>query len=733
MANLRVIAEIKPAGDFPVVDAPNVSVTGGKRLDVALSEAAAEVAKKANKSEVDAALAGKANKSEVDAAIENKADKSALEATNASVSANTSNIQELSTESTVLSARMDEFTKLEEGSTTGDAELIDGRVSADGKTYDNIGGAIRGQVTDLKSDLESVSDVVGSTKLNIYNRGYESFDDYPYTGSAGLYCGAYEYSDGYVKSITIKTLDTTSNGTVWIIGISGKVYKKLTNISGNGEITLPINSNMSEKFYVFTDVTAIAYKSSSQQPFYGFSASNTYKTSIDSAIEGDIVALPTFSTSGTSYYMAVRVNYGNMPDIISDVKTGIKSETGENKLVVTQKNYKLTDFTIDGNNAPWMSSYIYHAGLVKTVTINVGSSSTNGYFWFIGANTNKLLYKKLCEQIVEGQNIINVDFVVDEPFYIGCSINGIRYKQSSREPFYKSTDSIPTISSAKIGDTIEFTWKYTTSSRGYYFGIQANYGTLLELGTHSTPTNSEESFWDTYASLSMFPTFGVIGDSYASGEIFTGPTSAVDSYWCSWGQILARKNGIKCTNYSHGGMTTRYFLRSIVAEPYGIEAIERDEPKHMYMLVLGINDGDTGTTGGLTYLGTLSDITSHTSYSDYPDTFYGNYGKIIERIQNHAPNAKIIMVTTAYTDSVHEQFNDAIVNIAEHYGLPVIRQLDDEFLASDTYWNTMYYNHPVAATYGGMANAFERLFSKCTYKYREYFKDYYVPKNYPLD
>lgn len=159
MANLRVIAEIKPAGDFPVVDAPNVSVTGGKRLDVALSEAAAEVAKKANKSEVDAALAGKANKSEVDDAIENKADKSAFEAINASVSVNTSNIQELSTESTVLSARMDEFTKLEEGSTTGDAELADGRVGADGKTYDNIGGAIRGQVTDLKSDLVSMTRV----------------------------------------------------------------------------------------------------------------------------------------------------------------------------------------------------------------------------------------------------------------------------------------------------------------------------------------------------------------------------------------------------------------------------------------------------------------------------------------------------------------------------------------------------------------------------------------------
>ncbi|WP_303788354.1 SGNH/GDSL hydrolase family protein [Ruminococcus flavefaciens] len=196
MANLRVIAEIKPAGDFPVVDAPNVSVTGGKRLDVALSEAAAEVAKKANKSEVDTALAskanksevdtalaGKANKSEVDAAIENKADKSAFEAINASVSVNTSNIQELSTESAALSARMDEFTKLKEGSTTGDAELIDGRVGADGKTYDNIGGAIRGQVTDLKSDIDWHKEIlplkyeVTNTIGGYYNLSNKWFSD----------------------------------------------------------------------------------------------------------------------------------------------------------------------------------------------------------------------------------------------------------------------------------------------------------------------------------------------------------------------------------------------------------------------------------------------------------------------------------------------------------------------------------------------------------------------------
>ena len=70
-------------------------------------------------------------------AIDNKAEKAEVEKLSSQLDTKANEL-----DLKILENRMDSFTSLSEGSSTGDAELIDGRI-VNGKTYENIGSAIR--------------------------------------------------------------------------------------------------------------------------------------------------------------------------------------------------------------------------------------------------------------------------------------------------------------------------------------------------------------------------------------------------------------------------------------------------------------------------------------------------------------------------------------------------------------------------------------------------------------
>lgn len=99
------------------------------------------------------------------AAAESETNAAASEAAVNGVSTQlTTRMSAIETEQTAQDARMDTFVALQQGSTTGDAELTDIRVGANGTTYASAGSAVRGQISELKSDLVDVKSVTTINK-----------------------------------------------------------------------------------------------------------------------------------------------------------------------------------------------------------------------------------------------------------------------------------------------------------------------------------------------------------------------------------------------------------------------------------------------------------------------------------------------------------------------------------------------------------------------------------------
>ena len=108
---------------------------------------------------------------EINAAAESKKNE-VLESIPEDYSNIVNEVDELKKDIGVERARIDSFTKLPEGSTTGDAELQDIRVKADGTIAENAGNAVREQISELKSDFGNLRfSITENNLLHIERKG----------------------------------------------------------------------------------------------------------------------------------------------------------------------------------------------------------------------------------------------------------------------------------------------------------------------------------------------------------------------------------------------------------------------------------------------------------------------------------------------------------------------------------------------------------------------------------
>ena len=184
----------------------------------------------------------------------------------------------------------------------------------------------------------------------------------------------------------------------------------------------------------------------------------------------------------------------------------------------------------------------------------------------------------------------------------------------------------------------------------------------------------------------IFRTIACIGDSLSSGEFETvaanGSRGYHDMYEYSWGQYIARKNGLTAYNFSKGGMTAKWYINSFANEK---GFWDEDKACQAYVIALGVND----LLGQNMPIGTKDDIT--VSELTHESPFISYYAEIVRRYKEISPDAKFFFVTFPNegerTDKVKfEGMVDAMYALAEHFDNSYVIDLykygpvyDDEF------------------------------------------------------
>ena len=157
--------------------------------------------------------------------------------------------------------------------------------------------------------------------------------------------------------------------------------------------------------------------------------------------------------------------------------------------------------------------------------------------------------------------------------------------------------------------------------------------------------------------IDLFTTVGCIGDSLASGVCAYKDSSGTHYATMreySWCKFLERMTGNTYYCWATGGFTTNSWLSS----DWATECFDGNHLCTAYIIGLGQNDSNSNVS-----VGTSADINLE-DYTQNPNSFYGNYGKIIQKIKEVNPKAKIFVITDPKAAMETGGYNSAIRDMA---------------------------------------------------------------------
>lgn len=355
-----------------------------------------------------------------------------------------------------LEDRMDTFTNLTVGSTTGDAELMDGRVGIDATTYANIGGAIRGQATELKDfatfNAQKMNAMLNGNKIALNfnrmmitgNQQWVKADGTVAASTAHAFIGIY---DKDIEEITLPAMTTTSYPAVVVKNAGNVVYA----INGSASV-------QTIKLLLPYDQIFFNWWSANATPEYS-GVALTVRRAVDgfsgdvmkSAIDGELLKYP-----------INKMTY---------VQDGYINASGSFVSNAYHRIYSIDASTIDGYRVEPDSPIgtTYCSAVLKDAGGNVrraftGFSTTDPQEWRWEAIPGSTLY--VCWYNYKASNEYDSIYVHTEiiPFThekgINAMINTVKYPTSVTKPYSFSGKRV-----YFFGDSI--TW-------GWISGVQAN-------------------------------------------------------------------------------------------------------------------------------------------------------------------------------------------------------------------------------------------------------------------